>query len=787
MKFRSKAKSTARAISGRCRGFTKFAAFVLGSLMLALLLPSGDALAASRIKDITDFEGVRDNQLIGYGLVVGINRTGDKLSNSPFTKQSLVGMLERLGVNIRGINLNSTNIAAVMVTATLPAFVRHGSRIDVTVSALGDASSLLGGTLIATPLMGADDNVYAVAQGQLAVGGFSAEGADGSKISKGVPTSARIAGGAIIEREVGFELSGIQELNISLRNPDFTTSKRIAQAINAGIGENVAKSMDSGTVRLTVPDRYRNDIAAFLTAVEQMRIEPDQPARVVIDETSGVIVMGENGQAEPPFNVIALFDSTSLSPLTPATPGAGLGLGLATQISDGASNNISSAASLGGDALAPAVASTATTNAVLQAHPTNQAAVLKGITAADVAAEIAHLDIGAVATPPATADGKKDSSAAPVSLATPATAQSLAAGAPVVLVAAAVSVSAATPIADVQASREGEAPDPRVTSQIVQAAQSSLQERASPQARAAVAKAAAKPTTGLSSALSGDVALAAMAIEAPKPVANGAGRSTPTAGQGLAETVAGRNANANATQPSFPAPSQQPTPALTGQSSNQPGAATLGQAFEQAALGGDAVRAMAEIADQPAAPRASVDVRVDSLQAAPQSLRVGETAGQTERPTTLPAPPNAPPAEQVAMQLRNAVAKGVDKITIQLSPASLGAVDVTLEISSGARVVVHVVADRIETLDLLRADARALDRALQEAGLRTEQGSLNFNLRGDGNNNASQQNATASNKFDQDGTDGGAETDGDSDPGADDSSPDQPLGQESNQALDIEV
>ena len=293
-KLCSSAAPAAQAEPGRFHAGARLAALVLGALMIVQLLPLGAASAASRIKDITDFEGVRDNQLIGYGLVVGINRTGDKLTNSPFTQQSIVGMLERLGVNINGLTLNTTNIAAVLVTATLPAFVRHGSRIDVTVSALGDTSSLLGGTLIATPLMGADGNVYAVAQGQLAVGGFSAEGADGSKISKGVPTSARIAGGAIIEREVGFELNNITELNIAVRNPDFTTSMRIAQAINAGLGENIAKAMDSGTVKLVVPERYSDDIAALLTAVEQMLVEPDQPARVVIDETSGVIVMGEN-------------------------------------------------------------------------------------------------------------------------------------------------------------------------------------------------------------------------------------------------------------------------------------------------------------------------------------------------------------------------------------------------------------------------------------------------------------------------------------------------------------
>ena len=263
-------------------------------LALVQLFSASAAGAMSRIKDITDFEGVRDNQLVGYGLVVGINGTGDRLANSPFTQQSIVGMLERLGVNIRGITLNTTNIAAVMVTAMLPPFVRHGSRIDVTVSALGDASSLLDGTLLVTPLMGADGNTYAVAQGQLAVGGFSAQGASGTKISKGVPTSARIAGGAIVEREVGFELTNIESLRISLRNPDFTTAGRIAQAINAGIGEDIANATDSGTVRLVVPERYRNDVAGLLIAVEQLRIEPDQPARVVIDETSGVIVMGEN-------------------------------------------------------------------------------------------------------------------------------------------------------------------------------------------------------------------------------------------------------------------------------------------------------------------------------------------------------------------------------------------------------------------------------------------------------------------------------------------------------------
>ena len=243
---------------------------------------------------MASFEGVRENQLVGYGLTVGLNGTGDRLNNSPFTRQSLIGMLERLGVNTRGLDLNTRNVAAVMVTATLPPFGRQGNRIDVTVSALGDAKSLLGGTLLVTPLMGADGEVYAVAQGQLVVGGFTATGASGSSITKGVPTSARIPNGALIERESGFDINDLPGLDISLRNPDFTTASRIARAINARIGEPLARATDPGTVRVEIPDSRRNRVAELLTEIEQIQIEPDQPARVVIDERSGVIVIGEN-------------------------------------------------------------------------------------------------------------------------------------------------------------------------------------------------------------------------------------------------------------------------------------------------------------------------------------------------------------------------------------------------------------------------------------------------------------------------------------------------------------
>ncbi len=268
---------------------------VIGALVGLLVLASaGGADAMSRIKDLADFEGVRENQLVGYGLTVGLNGTGDRLNNSPFTRQSLIGMLERLGVNTRGLDLNTRNVAAVMVTATLPPFGRQGNRIDVTVSALGDAKSLLGGTLLVTPLMGADGEVYAVAQGQLVVGGFTATGASGSSITKGVPTSARIPNGALIERESGFDINDLPGLDISLRNPDFTTASRIARAINARIGEPLARATDPGTVRVEIPDSRRNQVAELLTEIEQLQIEPDQPARVVIDERSGVIVIGEN-------------------------------------------------------------------------------------------------------------------------------------------------------------------------------------------------------------------------------------------------------------------------------------------------------------------------------------------------------------------------------------------------------------------------------------------------------------------------------------------------------------
>ena len=271
----------------------RFTAGLTLAAMVMLSLPQ-PALAGSRIKDVADFEGIRENMLVGYGLVVGLDGTGDSLTNAPFTRQSLQGMLERLGVNIRDAgNFTTKNVAAVMVTATLPAFARHGTRIDVTVSTLGDAKSLQGGSLMVTPLLGADGEVYAVGQGAVAVSGFKAQGA-AAQVTRGVPTAGRIANGGIVEREVGFELASLPMLRLALKNPDLTTARRISQAISTLAGLPTARALDPATVHIDIPDRWRNDIIGFMTEVEQLQVETDQVARVVIDERSGTIVMGPN-------------------------------------------------------------------------------------------------------------------------------------------------------------------------------------------------------------------------------------------------------------------------------------------------------------------------------------------------------------------------------------------------------------------------------------------------------------------------------------------------------------
>lgn len=260
---------------------------------IAVMFMSHPASAA-RIKDVVAFEGVRENILLGYGLVVGLNGSGDRLQNNAFTEQSLIGFLERQGVNTRGIRLQSRNVAAVTVTAKLPAFARAGAGIDVSISALGDARSLLGGTLLATSLYGPDGNVYAVAQGPVTIGGFEAAGASGSAITKGVPTNGFISNGATVEREIDFRLNDMTNVRLSLRNPDITTASNVMRAINQQVGAGVSRVDDPGTVTMTVPNAYKGDVVGLLADIETLPVTTDQPARIVVDEATGTIVIGEN-------------------------------------------------------------------------------------------------------------------------------------------------------------------------------------------------------------------------------------------------------------------------------------------------------------------------------------------------------------------------------------------------------------------------------------------------------------------------------------------------------------
>jgi flagellar P-ring protein precursor FlgI len=263
------------------------------ALAVGTALAASPAFAFSRVKDLVDVQGIRDNMLIGYGLVVGLNGTGDSLKNAPFTQLSIQSMLERLGTNARGQVMQTKNVAAVMVTANLPAFAAPGSRIDVSVSAMGDAKNLQGGTLLVTTLFGADGQIYALAQGPVSIGGFSAQG-EASSVTRGVPTAGRIANGAIVEKGTGFQLSSLSNLKLSLHNPDLTTASRIAKAVNAYLGGNTAQATDPSNVVLNVPANYPGGVMSLLTDIEQVKVDPDQPAKVIIDENSGVIVMGSD-------------------------------------------------------------------------------------------------------------------------------------------------------------------------------------------------------------------------------------------------------------------------------------------------------------------------------------------------------------------------------------------------------------------------------------------------------------------------------------------------------------
>ncbi len=276
---------------------TKLALVLVFALVFNIVIGSQSYAntATARLKDITDIEGVRDNILIGYGLVVGLAGTGDAAKSIPFTKQALINMLERLGVNAKASEtiLKMKNVASVMVTAHMPSFARQGSEVDVTISSLGDSKSLEGGMLLATPLVAADGNTYAVAQGALVVGGFTAEGKAGT-VSKNHPTVARIAGGAIVERETGYELASQDKIRLILKNPDFTTALRIQKAVNKSFGENVGVAIDNNTVDINLPDRYKEIMVAAINKIENIVVKPDSRAVVIVDEKTGTIVMGED-------------------------------------------------------------------------------------------------------------------------------------------------------------------------------------------------------------------------------------------------------------------------------------------------------------------------------------------------------------------------------------------------------------------------------------------------------------------------------------------------------------
>jgi flagellar P-ring protein precursor FlgI len=267
------------------------AAAIAGAVAFAVLLAFPTPIRAARLKDMASVKGVRANQIIGYGLVVGLNDTGDR-DQTRFTQRSLLSLLAKMGVAIDEDRIRVSNVAAVMVTAKLPPFARTGGRIDAVVSSIGDADSLEGGTLLMTPLVGVDGEIYAIAQGALSIGGFSVQGG-GSSVSQNHPTVASLVGGAIVEREVGYSLVGKREFEIALHEPDFTTAQRTASRINEVFAANVARARDSGTLDLQVPEALAEDLVGFMARVEAIEIVPDTPARIVLNERTGTIVMGD--------------------------------------------------------------------------------------------------------------------------------------------------------------------------------------------------------------------------------------------------------------------------------------------------------------------------------------------------------------------------------------------------------------------------------------------------------------------------------------------------------------
>jgi len=298
--------------------------------LLAIIFFTTTAFAI-RLKDMASFKGVRNNQLMGYGLVVGLNGTGDK-AGTDFTVQSLVNMLERMGVHVSKGNVNMKNVAAVMVTSNIPPFAKIGQKVDITISSLGDAQSLQGGTLLLTPLRGVDRKVYALAQGPLSVGGYTAGGAAGGGATKNHPTVARIARGATIEKEIPITLQGREFLTLLLNNPDFTTAIRVRNSINEKFGQILASTSDSGTVQIQVPHNFRNNIVQMIASIENLQVVPDTIAKVVVNEKTGTVVIGENVRistvAVAHGNLsIQIKENVNVSQPSPFSPGAPSGVG----------------------------------------------------------------------------------------------------------------------------------------------------------------------------------------------------------------------------------------------------------------------------------------------------------------------------------------------------------------------------------------------------------------------------------------------------------------------------
>ena len=312
----------------------RFKTLLIVGLLCSLCF--GADLQAARIKDITAIKGIRPNQLFGYGLIVGLSGSGDK--GGSFTNQGLANMLEKMGIHVTAADVKVSNVAAVMVNAVLPPFARIGKKIDVIISSIGNAKSLQGGTLLLTPLKGVDGRVYSLAQGPISIGGFSAGGSSGGGVTKNHPTVGRISGGATIERELPLSLADKKELTMILNHPDFVTISRVAASINGRFGEELARPIDSGTIKIKIPEAYQGKIANLLAAVGELEITPDTKARVLVSEKTGTVVIGENVQiltvAVAHGNLsIQVKETQNVSQANPFAPAGGGGA--PTQMSNG--------------------------------------------------------------------------------------------------------------------------------------------------------------------------------------------------------------------------------------------------------------------------------------------------------------------------------------------------------------------------------------------------------------------------------------------------------------------